>query len=391
MKWLKPLVIGLFVLMFLADGYQVYRIAFVRHEADFPAYLAGAEGLRSGTNPYIPTPISPYSGTDIRPFIYPLFIAWLWVPFTFIPAVAGSFVWYFLSFAMMLYAIHVVSQLVGITNTDHKWIVFGVIGILFMSVFQWVLMFGQMDFFELLLLVIAAKYLIQNKARGGAFLGAAISAKLMPVVVLPMVLRNWKALFIAVGASIIVCIIVPYLIAGNAIFGYYDYWFHTTLGGEMAKGDEAIHSFALAGVVAQCLGLLRPTLAIKLASGIFLLLFPLWLLFKHKMLPALFLSFMLIPLTSTRSEPNHLTMLVPAVMLIASTLILRKIKWGGKEKLLSTKQAAIGWALLVILQAMILWGYNALVPYDTIGMLAVFSIVFCERLRSDPAGGTVSA
>ncbi|HEY3876234.1 MAG TPA: glycosyltransferase 87 family protein, partial [Candidatus Kapabacteria bacterium] len=246
MKTLKPFIILLFAAAFVLNGYQVERIAFHRHEADFPAYLAGAYGLRNGTNPYTPTAIAPYSSSDIRPFIYPLFIAWLWVPFTFVPAIVASFVWYVLSFAMMLYAIYVCTELVGITNGEHRWIIFGIVGILFASVFQWVLMFGQMDFFELLLLVLAAKYLVQRNSVGGAFLGAAISAKLMPIVVLPMVLRNWKARAFSAGTILLLCIIVPYLIAGDAIFGYYNYWFHTTLGGEMAMGDGSVHSFALA-------------------------------------------------------------------------------------------------------------------------------------------------
>ena len=380
MKWVKTLVIVLFVLMFAFDGYQVYRIAFIRHEADFAAYLAGSEGFRDGTNPYLLRAVPPYSGADIRPFIYPLFVAWLWVPFSFVPAVVASFVWYILSFAMMIYAIYVVSELVGISSRNHKWMVLGIVGIFFMSVFQWVLMFGQMDFFELLLLVLAAKYLVQNKSTGGAFLGAAISAKLMPIVVAPMLLRNWKVMILAIATIIVLCIVIPYCIAGNAIFDYYSYWFHTTLGTEMAQGDNSLHSFALAGVVAQFLGLDRPTLAIKLVCGIVLLIFPLILLFKNKILPSLFLSFMLIPLTSTRSEPNHLTMIVPAMIYIMAFLLKKKWIWHEKEIKLSSRQAMLGWTLLVVAQMMILWGYNAIVPFDTIGTLAVFEVVFEQSI-----------
>ncbi len=383
MKWVRPCVLVLFVLMFALDGYQVYRIAFVKHYADFPAYLAGAQGLKEGTNPYIPRAIAPYSGDDIRPFIYPLFVAWVWVPFTLVPAAVASFLWYVLSFGMMLYAMDIVSKLVGLEGND-KWMAFGIVGVLFMSVLQWVLMFGQMDLFELLLLVLVAKYLSNNSAKGGGFLGAAISAKLMPVVVLPMLVKNWKAMAVCILTIVLLCIVIPYVIAGNAIFGYYHYWFRTTLGTEMANGDESVHSFALAGVVAQFLGLVRPTLAIKLSCGIFLLLFPLVLLLKGKTIPALFLSFMLIPLTSTRSEPNHLTMLIPAVMLVASVLIHRRMRFRGREISFSARQTALGWAALVTVQIMVLWGYNAIVPFDTIGMLALFGAVWWNGQKSIP-------
>jgi hypothetical protein len=377
MKWIKSLVIALFAVMIVINGYQVYRIAFVKHEADFVACLAGAQDFRNGTNPYVPTAIAPYNTLDnYRPYIYPLFFAWLWVPFTFLPPVVASFVWYILSVAMMFYALALCAELVGLTTQKEKWLIFGIIGVMFSSIFQWVLMFGHEDLFILLLLLLAAKNLIKDRTRSGWFLGAAISGKLMPIVVLPMLLKNRKAMTICLCSIVLCCVVIPYLFVGNAIFSFYDYWFHTTLTGEMAKGDESVHSFALAGTVAQVMGLQRPTLFIKLACGLLLLSFPVILLFKERMLPALFLSFMLIPLTSTRSEPNHLTMLVPAVMLLASILLKRKIMWRGKEIMLTTNKIVAGWIILILVQMMILWGYDAIVPFDTLGMLLVFASVF---------------
>jgi hypothetical protein len=377
MNWIKPIVITLFAAMIVMNGYQVYRIAFVRHEADFVACLAGAEDFRNGTNPYLPTPVAPYNTLEnYRPYIYPLFFAWLWVPFTFLTPIAASFAWYILSVAMMFYALALCAELVGLTTPNEKWLIFGIIGILFVSVFQWVLMFGHEDIFVLLLLLFSAKYLLKNQGRSGWFLGAAISGKLMPIVVLPMLLKNWKAMAICIVSIILFCVVIPYLFLGNSIFDFYDYWFHNTLLGEMSKGDESRHSFALAGALAQFMGLVRPTFLLKLICGLLLVSFPVILLFKQKVLPALFISFMLIPLTSTRSEPNHLTMLVPAVMMLASILLKRKTIWRRKEIKLTTRQITIGWALLAIVQMMILWGYNAVVPFDTFGMLIVFVAVF---------------
>ncbi len=381
MKWIKLLVIALFAVMIIIDGYQVYRIAFVRHEADFPAYLAGAEGLRNGTNPYMPTRVPPYTADDVRPFIYPLFLAWLWVPFSYLPPIVASFVWYFFSVAMMVSALWICADLVGVRSRDEKYILMAVIGILFASVFQWVLMFGQTDFFILLLLLLGTRYLVKGNSWGGAFLGAAASAKLMPIVVLPLLLTKPKALALSLVAIVVCCIVIPYFFAGNAIFQYYSYWFHSTLGGEMASGDEARHSFALAGTVAQGLGYVRPPMMLKLGCGLLILTFPLLLMWKERILPALFLSFMLIPLTSTRSEPNHLTMLVPAIVLVAAMLRKKRIHWHGRDAALTSRQAAVGWAGLVAMQFMVLWGYDALVPFDAIGMLILFGLVFYMGLN----------
>jgi hypothetical protein len=385
MKWIKPVVITLFAVMIVINGYQVYRIAFVRHEADFVACLAGAEDFKNGTNPYLPTAIAPYNTLEnYRPYIYPLFFAWLWIPFTFLTPVAASFSWYIVSVAMMFYSLALCANVVGLTTWDQKWQIFGIIGILFASIFQWVLMFGHEDLFILLLLLLATKQLLKNKSSAGWFLGAAISGKLMPIVVLPMLLKNWKAMAVCLISIVVFCIVIPYLFAGNAIFHFYDYWIHNTLGGEMSQGDESVHSFALAGAVAQYVGLIRPTLFLKLTCGLVLISFPIALMIKDRMLPALFLSFMLIPLTSTRSEPNHLTMLVPAVMLLSSLLLKRKMIWRWKEITLSTTNAVFGWTALLIAQAMILWGYNAIVPFDTIGMLIVFGLVFLSGIQTTP-------
>ncbi len=382
MKWIKIGVIILFASTIVVNGYQVYRIAFVRHEADFVACFAGAEDFKNGTNPYLPTAVAPYNTLEnYRPYIYPLFFAWLWIPFTFLPPVAASFAWYLISVAMMFYSLALCANFVGLATRDQKWQIFGIIGLLFASIFQWVLMFGHEDLFILLLLLLATKQLLRNKSSGGWFLGAAISGKLMPIVVLPMLLKSWKAMAICLVSIILFCIVIPYLFAGNAIFHFYDYWIHNTLGGEMSQGDESVHSFALAGAVAQYMGLLHPTMFLKVTCGLLLMSFPVILLIKERMLPGLFLSFMLIPLTSTRSEPNHLTMLVPAVMLIASLLLKRNIIWRGKEITLPKATTIFGWTALLIIQMMILWGYNATVPFDTIGMLIIFGLVFVNGIQ----------
>jgi hypothetical protein len=399
MKWIKPVVIALFAVMIVVNGYQVYRIAFVRHEADFAGYLAGAQGLRNGTNPYLLTAVPPYNtavppynkAENMRPFIYPLFLAWLWIPMTFLPPIAASFLWYILSVAMMFYSFRLCAELIGVPECE-RFLMYGIIGILFISILQWVFMFGQIEIFVLLLLLLATKYLVKNenfgttrKASAGYFLGAAISAKLMPIVILPMLMKHGaKAIGITLFTIFVLCFVIPFLFAGTAIFHYYAYWFHDTVAHEMVTGDESAHSFTLAGAIGQMLGMVRPPLILKIFSGLFLIAFPLILLFKGRTVPALFASFMLMPLTSTRSEPHHLIMLMPAVMLIADTLLRRKIILGQKEITLSPLQIFLGWILFVLVQLMILWGYSLNVPLDTAGIMMWFGLVFWIGMKSQP-------
>ena len=52
MKYAKPFAILFFVVTIVLDGYEMNRIAFKKHQADFPAYLNGADHLVHGTNPF---------------------------------------------------------------------------------------------------------------------------------------------------------------------------------------------------------------------------------------------------------------------------------------------------------------------------------------------------
>jgi hypothetical protein len=327
----------------------------------------------------------------MRPFIYPLFLAWLWIPMTFLSPIAASFLWYILSVAMMFYSFRLCAELIGMPAGE-RFLMFGIIGILFISILQWVFMFGQIEIFVLLLLLLATKYLVKNesfsatrKASAGYFIGAAISAKLMPIVVLPMLAKHGaKAIGITLLTIFVLCFVIPFLFAGTTIFHYYLYWFHDTIANEMVTGDKSAHSFTLAGAIGQMLGMVRPPLILKIFSGLFLIAFPLILLFKGRTMPAMFASFMLIPLTSTRSEPHHLIMLIPSVMLIAHTLLRRKIILGQKGITLTSIQTFLGWMLLVVVQLMILWGYSLNVPLDTAGIMIVFGLVFWIGMKFQP-------
>src|SRR5438874_12361011 len=122
MKWVKWAVIALYVAMIGVDAYQVYRIQFIRHESDFVVCLAAAHDLRDGTNPYILTAVAPYNTLDnARPYIYPIFLAWVWIPFTFLTAVVASYVWYAISLVMMFAALLVCAKLVGIRTRTERW------------------------------------------------------------------------------------------------------------------------------------------------------------------------------------------------------------------------------------------------------------------------------
>ena len=370
---LRELVVVLFLIMIGLNAYQTWRIAFVRHEADFPAYLAGAHGFLNGTNPYAPTAVPPYNTIEnYRPFIYPLFIAWLWVPFALLPPILASLVWYLLSVAILVKVLRLLAKLLLLTDERHRLIFYGFLSILFVSVIQSDLMFGQMNIFVLLLLLLGVEHLEKTPMKSGLGFGAAISAKFMPLVLLPVVLLRSPRAFIVTMLSIVVfAVLIPFLIAGPKIIEYYQYWFNNTIFNEIGQRNEyGYTSFDVASVLAQLMGMSWPTTIMRAACGLILLVFPLILLKKGSHLHAFFLAFVLLPLTATRSEPDHLVILMPAVGLLLAFMLKNNAK-------------AWTWCGLVALQLTILWGYNKAIPFDTFGMLVLFAIIFSMWIRKD--------
>ncbi|HEX5315018.1 MAG TPA: glycosyltransferase family 87 protein [Candidatus Kapabacteria bacterium] len=360
--------------MIALNAYQTWRIAFVRHEADFPAYLAGAHGILNGTNPYAPTAVPPYNTlVNYRPFIYPLFIAWLWIPFALLPPLLASLLWYVLAVAIFFKVLQLLAKLLKLNDERQRLLFYGSLSILFVSVIQSDLMFGQLNLFVLLLLLLGVKYFEESPMKSALGFGAAIGAKLMPIVILPVLaIKKFRASLLVVLSIFVLTIVIPFLIAGAKIIGYYHYWLSDTIGGEFSHTKYGYSSFDVAGVLAQLAGMDQPTALLRIICGIVLLIFPLILINKGNQLIAFFLSFLLIPLTATRSEPEHVIFLMPAMGLFIVYL-------------LRTKANPWKWFGVLALQLMVLWGYNKTIPFDTMGMLVLFGIVFTMGLRM-PSG-----
>ena len=231
-------------------------------------------------------------------------------------------------------------------------------------------MFGQMNLFVLLLLLLGVEYLEKSPTKSGLGFGAAISAKLMPLVLLPVVLlRSPRAFIVTILSIAVFAVAVPFLIAGPKIIEYYQYWFNNTIFNEVGHSNEyGYTSFDVASVLAQLMGMSWPTTIMRVACGLILLVFPLILLKKGSHISAFILAFMLLPLTATRSEPDHLIILMPAVGLLLAYMLKKNVK-------------AWMWCGLVALQLTILWGYNKVIPFDTFGMLVLFAIVFTIGIR----------
>lgn len=368
----RTIAIVVFIVMLALDGYQVWRIAFVRHEADFPAYLAAANGVLEGANPYAARATPPYNTLEgYRAFVYPLFIAVVWIPFTLVSALAASFLWFALSSFFLVASLYFIVKLIGIKDERHRLLLAAVLVLLFVSIIQAELMYGQINLFVLALVLFALDRTRESQTAAGISLGAAIAAKLMPVVVLPVLLLNrQRTAWVAIITTLVACILIPYLVMGERIIEYYQYWFNTVLTTGVTSSEQGHRSFDVARVIAQFGGSNVASTVLKLICGMVLLAFPIYLLVRHNRLTeALFLSLVLSPLTANLSEPYHLVIFMPAMGLLIADAIRSRNKWN--------------WIAIVAIQLCILWGYGLAVPIDTIGMLVLFALVFKIALRKE--------
>lgn len=370
-KKLKIFVFVFIAITFILNFYQAYRLAIVKNWADSETYLLSGKALLEGTHPYI---------TDAHwSYLYPLTLASILSPFAYIPEIVFISFWYCLSFCALLFSILKINNLLQL-NKNQNYQVLLSINLLFISVIQSDFMYGQINSIILFLIIFAFDTLLKNKSVGAWFLGLGVSIKLMPIALSPFVFMFGSKRVIHLVLSVLIfTVVIPYLLAGEEIFDYYDYWLDNIILNELSKGDKSSNSFSLAGALANLFGFNSAPTILKVVSGAFLLSFPAFAAFKRNYIESVILAISLIPLTSTKSEAHHLIFLIPNTILVTKYLLLNRFIF--KTNKFSKK--ILAWAILIVLQMMILWGNKLdLLPLDAIGILSYFFIGFSLIFKS---------
>ena len=194
---------------------------------DLSVYLAAARALVTGGNPYaVPLP----QGFSL----YPLTIAALLVPLTWLPIAVAQFGWFALNVAALLGALGTLDRLwvpeAGARDV-RRYVPFVVrlaaVAVVFFFPLRRHLKLGQVD---LIVLFFCCRFLRADLGgRGlaaGMWLGGAIAVKLAPVIlVVPLLLkRNGRTLILTAAFVVLWAVVLPALASSQVLALYRDSW-----------------------------------------------------------------------------------------------------------------------------------------------------------------------
>jgi hypothetical protein len=342
-------------------GAQTWHKAFRPDGNDLTSYLLSARALSDGQSPYgLDTPF---------PYIYPLFLAFVLLPLAALPYGAAVVAWFAASVAA-LGAILVESAFTRIADGRRQGSDLAIAATILITfnVIQNNLLNGQVNFFVVLCCVLAVAsagppeggHYVGRASPGrrelvaGAWLGAAIALKLMPVllVVYFLVRRRFRAVLVA-GVTALALALAPALLMGGSgtvepgfsrITGVYSQYARELLVPMMTTpAGNATLAYSVASVVQRVLGVgpawwLDAICALAVLGVIVAVDVRTWRR-RGADLAAAAAYLVAIVLVSPKSETHHLAFAIPAVALCFGWLFARRLAGtptGGQYVLLSS-------------------------------------------------------
>lgn len=351
---------------------QTFGRAYRTEGFDLTSYLLSAEALLSGMNPY--------TTGSVFPFIYPLFLTVLLIPFLAIPYAGSVFIWFIISIFSLFVIIYKIFEIESGNkiNTGFK---LGVpllfIFLLMVNVIQNNLLNGQVNIPVLLLSLLFFIYFIKgNFLLGGLFLGAAVSIKLVPLIFLLLAFKKGKLnlLLYTLLFTIFFSIALPYLFAGNNLFEFYNYYAGNFLiSGVQQSENELI--FTLNNFLIYIFPGLKDLILIKIISAgvIAAINYTAYIkYFERSPLMIFSLLSLSILLISPMSETHHLIFIIPAAAALAYNLFIEE----GSNHLISN----IFFGMFILL----FWigEISKAAPFHFLSLIILFSLLII-RLKSD--------
>ncbi|GMR25060.1 MAG: hypothetical protein BMS9Abin39_0336 [Ignavibacteria bacterium] len=293
---------------------------------DFTSYLLSADALLKGNNPY-------ETGIPFH-YIYPLFPAFLLIPFSLTPLWFANIVWFLLNVIFLIYTYLLIAKCCADKNLSYSYklgLPLVLLLIILLNVVQNNFLNGQVNIIVLLLSLIFFHYWKKGETIIAAlFLAAAISIKLVPLIFLILIIqrRNYYLLIHTVIFSVIFTIVIPYLFLGNDLFGIYDNYIKTLLlkGTSLEVPVDSMF-FTLSGFISYVIPTLKSVIWLKLISALLVVIA--LLIFSLKMKNIFYLKnsivvislyFLGILLVSPMSETHHLIFILPALTTVTFSI-----------------------------------------------------------------------
>lgn len=317
---------GLLAVIFLV---QTIGKAYRPQGYDFTTYLLSARALAAGQ--------SPYGTAATFPYIYPMFPAMAFIPLAFAPYWLANVVWYAASVGALVWSMRLTLGLSGAVggSVDERRLLAPLVllALLFLTPIQNHLLNGQINYIVLLLCLLFARAARDGRVMAAAlFLGTAIATKLVPLIFAPYLLlrRRFGVLALALAGAAVFSF-APVVFLGKTIVPIYrDYLSRLTAHNERGALNAETVYFSLDGAVREALPVIASGsgVALRLAAAALVML-PLLIVDlrlrrggAHADRWASGLYLVAILLIAPISETHHLAFLFPAIVLLATPLLL---------------------------------------------------------------------
>ena len=252
--------------IFLLLLMYVFRMAYRIGGCDFKGYLSASKSLWEGGNPY--------QVETSYPYLYPLFLAFVLIPLTFIPYGLATVSWFVLCVASLVGACLSLQRIASCESRTAMVRYLPTAGLISMFLlFQPILCgFPQGQVNPIVLLCTAlfyGSYARNRPLRAGAWLGAAIAIKVVPavLVVFLIVRRQYRILLWTLLFTVLFCTL-PVIIVGKGLPAYYQSYLNAVVWPSMAHtmANSRTH-YSFAGSLA-CILPTVPGIWLKIIAGL---------------------------------------------------------------------------------------------------------------------------
>lgn len=261
-------------LVFFVSLIQTISKAYRPHGYDLSAYLYAANALLNGTDPYF---------QDLPfPYIYPLFLAFIITPLTFLPYWLINVLWFLFSIAGIAITIFTAKKIVEYTyniNVKEKLHIIMLLSLLIcFSPIHNTLLNGQINLFIVSSVILFFWFHMNKKIFYSAiFLSIATATKLTPGIFFVFLLfrKDYKTLIYSALITIFM-LLSPAFICGDMIISYYKFYLnnfilHTFSNGEILnkKLTDISLGFNLQNVISLSFPYLLKFTPLKVFSYLF--------------------------------------------------------------------------------------------------------------------------
>ena len=219
---IQAISVFILVLILIILSIQVYGKTFREGGNDFTSYLLSSQAFWNGDNPYLIQ--SPY------PYIYPLFLTVILIPFVYLPLVLSTSVFLLINVLLLFCSFFIVVKYYTQEKTFFSALTLPLLllTVFLLGVIQNNLLNGQINiivlFFTVLFLVF---YLKERPVEASIILSISIAIKLTPLIFIFFLIRRkeYKIIFLTILFSLIFILGIPYLVQGNNIAVLYQDYF----------------------------------------------------------------------------------------------------------------------------------------------------------------------